>query len=155
MSYSYNYSTHFYSEDDRESLLKRSSALGIAEGSYAEKISDNNGELWIRTFLINHERNKRGWSIDKNTSLRNVYTIVGQPIVLKQDQFGNADHPEFKVHADASANAKEQNKYKIGTVERVYYDKESDSYYCDSKITDPAAKAFIRKFNEKRIPCCT
>src|SRR5918912_3329333 len=100
-------------------MLKRSSAVATAEGSYAQKIpSDKPGELWLRHFLIDHSTNKRGWSISKQTSWQNVLSAIGAPIVLKMDESSHADHPEYNIHADASWNTKEQNKYKIGTIER-------------------------------------
>ena len=109
-------------------------------------------ELWIRHFLIDHTKNKRGWSISKETSQANVLSAIGAPLVLKQDEFSHADHPEFNVHESASINSLEQSKYKIGTIERIWYSKEKDAYFCDSKITDKDAKNSIRCFTDKNIP---
>src|ERR671932_376070 len=88
------YTPHIYSADDKESMLKRSSALATAEGSYAEKIpSDKPGELWLRHFLIDHSTNKRGWSISKQTSWQNVLSAIGGPIVLKIDESSHSLKP--------------------------------------------------------------
>jgi hypothetical protein len=153
MSYSYNFSTHLYSPRHKESLLRRSSSVAIAEGSYAEKLDSDKAGTWIRTFLINHSTNGRGWSISKETSLKNVYSIVGQPLVLDQDpDTGKADHPQYDVHKSAEANFREQSKKAIGVVKRVFYSKDDDSYYADSLITDPKAKEYINRFHGKKIP---
>jgi hypothetical protein len=40
-------------------------------------------------------------------------------------------------------------------VKKVWYDKESDSYYADSLVTDPKAKEYINRFQDSKIPIAT
>ena len=92
MSYSYDLSTHLYSA---ESLLRRSAAAGIAEASYGQKLDSKPGDsdLYIRTFLIKPGVvNKRGWSISRDTAWQNVYSAVGQPLVLYESEHGLDTH---------------------------------------------------------------
>jgi hypothetical protein len=95
MSYTYNLSTHVYSPGYKESLLRRSAAAGIAEASYGQKLDSKPGDsdLYIRTFLIKPGVvNKRGWSISRDTAWQNVYSAVGQPLVLYESEHGLDTH---------------------------------------------------------------
>lgn len=47
---------------------------------------------------------------------------------------------------------KAQSRDAVGIVKKVFYDKETDSYYADSIVTDPKAKEFINSFHDKKIP---
>jgi hypothetical protein len=47
---------------------------------------------------------------------------------------------------------KNQEKYKIGQIERIYYNKDNDCYYADCKVTDERAKRFINSFIDKHLP---
>lgn len=141
----------FYSQEDKESLLRDSTRTAVAQGSYAEKLESNKDGLWLRSFLISSAVNARNWSVDKDTLLRNVYSIVGQPLVL--DQFdGRADHPVYDTTKSKEANFAQQRKSAIGEVKRVWYDKETDAYYADSLVTDKRAKEYINSFSSKKIP---
>jgi hypothetical protein len=115
--------------------------------------TDKNGDLWVRSFLINDKVNARGWSVDKSTLDKNVYSIVGRPLVIRTDPVtGRNDHPVWDTLKPADANFKEQSKYKIGTVEHVFYDENTDSYYADSRIDNKGAKDFINSFTSNKIP---
>jgi hypothetical protein len=155
-----NYSKHCYSPAYKDSLLNGAAATAMAQGSYpyaySERLdSGNNGskDLWIRSFLINTKYNARGWAVDPSTILQNVYSIVGKPLVLDENPItGKADHPRWDTHKSAEANLLEQGKKAIGVVEKVFYDKETDSYYADSRVTDPHAREYIRQFHGKKVP---
>jgi hypothetical protein len=62
MSY-YYYSPHIYPRYEKQSLLKSSATNAVAEGSYVERLGENKGDLYIRSFLITASRpNARGWA---------------------------------------------------------------------------------------------
>jgi hypothetical protein len=99
-----------------ETSLKEVAQASIAEGSYAERLgSDKNGDLWIRRFLINHQKNARSWSIDKNTSMQKVKNAFNKPITIFRDALSKkVDHPPWNPLKSQSANFADQEKYKIG-----------------------------------------
>jgi hypothetical protein len=99
---------------EKEFLLKGSSKTAVAEGSYSERLDSDKNGVWIRSFLINTQRNARGWAVAPSTILQNVYSIVGKPLVLDQDpQTGKADHPQWDSTRSADANFREQSKKAI------------------------------------------
>ena len=112
--------------------------------------TDKDQNVWIRTFLISPFPNKRGWSVDRNTIERNLRKSAhGKPLVFDA---WKQDHPEWDSFKSAEANMKNQEKYKIGTIEKVFYNKENDCYYADCKVTDERAKSFINSFIDKHLP---
>jgi hypothetical protein len=148
----------YYDYDNNEVTYKLREAFrsGMAEAS-APSITrlgeDKNGDLWIRSLLINDKVNARGWSVDRLTLPKNVYSIVGRPLVLGTNPITRKnDHPGWDTLKPADANFKEQEKYKIDTVEKVFYDKNTDSYYCDSKISNRPARNFLNSFIDIDIP---
>jgi hypothetical protein len=111
------------------------------------------GDLWIRSFLLNTRLNKRGWMVDPNTIRDKVLSIIGKNVVIDRDPIsGLVDHPEWDSRRSAEANYKAQSRKAIGTVERVFYDKETDSYYADSKIHDRKIRDYINSLSDKHIP---
>jgi hypothetical protein len=81
--------------EETESLLKQTayrtlseSTIASAEASYSsattERLGSDSEGLWIRSFLIKPGVNSRGWAIDRQTALQNVYSIVGKPLVAKR-----------------------------------------------------------------------
>src|SRR5919198_1889280 len=134
------------------------SYYNIAESSapplYVERLGqDSNGDMWVRSFLINTKRNERGWSVNPRTIRKNVLSIVGKPLILYRDpQSGKIDHHPWDIKRTAEANIKSQEQYAVGRAERVFYDDKTDSYYADAKVTDPQAKAYIKSFSDMKIP---
>jgi hypothetical protein len=64
---------------ETRSALKESARTAIAEGSYSERLkTDKNGDVYIRSFLINDKVNDRGWSIEPN---QNILSILGKPLI--------------------------------------------------------------------------
>ena len=161
MNYNYNYYdnrvTKLLDEAVSGAAAEASSLFPTSNSVYSERLgTDSKGDLWIRTFLINTRLNKRGWSVAPDTIHKNVLSIIGKPLVIDRDPMtGRIDHPQWNSSKSASANLHEQSKYAIGTVERVYYDKETDSYYADSRITNAAARNYINSLitgTNKKIP---
>jgi hypothetical protein len=157
---SYYYSEHCYCPKSKEQLLNKAVQTAIANGSYnnndeyyaAERL-DSDG-LYIRSFLIAPGvYNKRGWAISPDTARQNAYSAVGKPLVLYQNpQTGTPDHPMYNTRKSADANFAEQSRYKIGTIEKVFYNPNDGAYYADSKITDPHAREYIKKFKGNKLP---
>jgi hypothetical protein len=112
--------------------------------------SDDKGDLYIRSFLINSRPNARGWQVDPGTVRSNVLSIIGKPLCLdKHPISGRIDHPLWLSSRSASDNYEAQRSKAVGIVEKVFYDAETDSYYADSKITDPSARNYIDSFSGK------
>jgi hypothetical protein len=138
------------------SQLKQITRNAVAEASataspspqlYSERLgTDSHGDLYIRSFLINSRPNSRGWAVSPDTLRQNVLSIVGKPLVLNDD----LQHPQWRSEYPAEANYLAQQRKAIGVVEKVFYNAENDSYYADSKVTDPKAKEYINSFNVGR-----
>jgi hypothetical protein len=139
----------------QEELLNKAVAQGSYADTYAAERLDpgtNNKGLWIRSFLITPGVTNK-WYVDRSTILNNIYSIVGKPIILDRNpETGKPDHPKWNYLKSAQANMIEADKKTIGVVEKVFYNKENDSYYADSKITDPTAREYIKKFHGRKIP---
>jgi hypothetical protein len=156
MSYYYDNSKHNIVRARLNSASQ--SVVGVAEASselYSEFLGeDANNDMWIRSFLITASRpNSRGWSVSPETVKSRVLSILHKPVTLFRNALSKkVDHAPWSSYKSADANYSEQAKYSVGTVERVLYSKENDSYYCDSKITNPQAKEYIKSFHDKRIP---
>jgi hypothetical protein len=154
MSYQY-YSTKHQTPQETESLLKQT-ILSSAEGSYqeTEKLGSDSEGLWLRSFLIKPGvYNKRGWAVSSETVMQNIYSIVGKPLVLHRDpQTGKADHPSWNEHFSAEANVRAQSSDAIGVVKKVFYNKDDDSYYADSLVTDAKAKEYINSLHGRKLP---
>jgi hypothetical protein len=131
--YSY-YSTRENIPEDTESLLKATASRALsetvlapasAEASFTEteRLGSDSEGLWIRSFLIKPGTyNSRGWAIDRQTALQNVYSIVGKPLVLSRDpKTGRADHPVWNEKFSAEANVKAQSRDAIGVVKTTIH----------------------------------
>jgi hypothetical protein len=114
---------------------------------------DQYGDLWIRSFLISSVPNARGWQVDPSTVRANVVSAIGKPLVIDRDPVtGRIDHPPWDSTKSAEANYRAQKRFSIGTVEKVFYDPNTDAYYADSRVTDRRAKDYISSFHGKKIP---
>lgn len=154
-------SQHCYCSRSKEDLLNKAVRTAVANGSYhndeyyaAERLDSDGKDLYIRSFLIAPGvYNKRGWAISPDTARQNAYSAVGKPLVLYQNpQTGTPDHPMYNTRKSAEANFVEQSKYKIGTIEKVFYNPNDGAYYADSKISDPHAREYIKKFKGNKLP---
>jgi hypothetical protein len=47
--------------------------------------TDENGDLWVRSFLINTKLNERSWQISEETAKSNVTSIIGKPLIMYKD----------------------------------------------------------------------
>jgi hypothetical protein len=117
-----------------------------------EKFNQDSSGLYIRHFLISSKENKRGWSVSEENLRQRALSAVGKPVILYKDpESGLIDHYPWNTKFSAEANSKQQNKYKIGEVKKIFYDAPSNAYFCDSLITDPKAIDFINSFHSKKI----
>jgi hypothetical protein len=148
---------YYYNNFKVPSLLKEVTRWAIAEASataspspqlFSERLgSDSKGDLWIRSFLINSKPNTRGWAVDPSTIRNNVLSIIGKPLVIDRNPVTQKiDHPQWDSSQSAQANYISQSRKAVGVVEKVFYDAETDSYYADSRVTDPKAKEYINSF---------
>jgi hypothetical protein len=149
MSYS-NCNCQTFNKETR-SALKESARTAIAKGSYSERLkTDKNGDVYIRSFLINDKVNDRGWSIEPN---QNILSILGKPLIRYRDPISErVDHVHWRSWRSAEANIKAQERNAIGRVESVLRGTETGNYYVDIKVTDKAAKEYIKSFSDRKIP---
>jgi hypothetical protein len=162
MGYYYNdYSNpkNRYTPQYKQELLNGAVDTAITQGStsqaQAERVDSDYGnkDLYIRSFLINTNYNASGWAVSPETIWNNVYSIVGKPLVLDRNPTtGKADHPHWNSTKSAQANMIDHERKAIGVVEKVFYNKDTDSYYADSRITDPYAREYIKQFHGRKIP---
>src|SRR5919202_5891606 len=159
--YDNNYNSQIITElltDATKSIMAmRTSSVAEASNttpSYVERLGqDSNGDMWVRSFLINTNRNGRGWAVSPSTIRKNALSIIGKPLILYKDpQSGKVDHHPWDIKRTAEANIKSQERFAVGRAEKLFYDDKTDSYYVDAKVTDPQAKAYIRSFTNKHIP---
>jgi len=106
----------------------------------------------VRAFLINSKQNARGWRVNATTLVRNVLSFIKRPLILKRYADGRIDHREWDSSLSASDNFRDQERNAIGHIDRVLYDRDTDSYYADIDITNPAAENWIRAYNGSKIP---
>jgi hypothetical protein len=64
--------------------------------------------------------------------------------IAENPQTGKPDHPIYDTRKSAEANFQEQSKYKIGTIEKVFYNPNDGAYYADSRVTDPLLASISR-----------
>ena len=106
----------------------------------------------VRAFLINAKQNARGWRVNATTLVKNVLSFIKRPLILKRYADGRIDHREWDSSLSASDNFRDQERNAIGHIDRVLYDKDTDSYYADIDITNPAAENWIRAYNGSKVP---
>ena len=135
-------SLHYYYPQTAKSYIRQATSAAEASASYSENLgTDKKGDLWIKSFLINTDINKRGWSVDPNTIRENVKSIIGKPLVMARNALtGRIDHPVWDTRKSAEANYESQLASAIGTVEDYQYDPRTNTYYAISRITVPAVR---------------
>jgi hypothetical protein len=149
MSYSNCNCTTFNKET--RSALKESARTAIAEGSYSERLkTDKNGDVYIRSFLVNDKVNDRGWSLEPN---QNILSILGKPLIRYRDPISlRVDHYPWRSWRSAEGNIKAAENHAIGRVVSVLRGTETGNFYVDVKISDKAAKEYIKSFSNSKIP---
>ena len=135
-------SLHYYYTDTARALAREATSTAAANGSFAENLgTDKNGDLWLKTFLINTDINKNGWSVSPDTIHENVKSIIGKPLVMARDRLtGRLAHPQWSTLKSAQANYDSQSASAIGVVEDYQYDPRTNTYYAISRITVPAVR---------------
>lgn len=106
----------------------------------------------VRAFLINGKTNARGWRVNATTLAKNVVSFLKRPLILKRHADGRIDHREWNSSLSASENFAEQERNAIGHIDRVLYDKDSDSYFADIEINNPQAAEWIKAYSNRKIP---
>lgn len=105
---------------------------------------DENGDLWVRSFLLNSNQNAANWSVARETLRDNITSAIGKPLVLHRHEItGKIVHPDWRSNVSAQANYASQRDKAIGVIEKVFYYDKNDSYYADIKVTDPEARDYI------------
>ena len=135
-------SLHYYYPETAKSLTREAASSAAANGSFAENLgTDQKGDLWLKSFLISTDINKRGWSVSADTIHENVKSIIGKPLVMARNRLtGRIDHPVWDTRKSAEANYESQNASAIGTVEDYQYDPRTNTYYAISRTTVPAVR---------------
>jgi hypothetical protein len=104
---------------------------------------DSNGDVWLRSFLINSKKNAAGWSVDPETIHQNVKSIEGRPFVLYRHPVSQKiSHPVWSETKSAQANDEEHQKYALGYCGKPFQS-ENGNFYVDVKVVDPLAKEFF------------
>jgi hypothetical protein len=113
---------------------------------------DNEGQQWVRAYLLGFKPNERGWFVNRDTAFSKVLTALKKPLVLHKEDDGRLDHPAWDSLKSVEANFVNHAKKAIGTIEKILFDKDTDAFYADVRITDPAANNFLKKHKENDIP---
>lgn len=100
-----------------------------------EKFSEN-GDLFIRTFLIDSETNSNDWQVSAASIPKNIESFVGMPFVLYEKFQDYFDHPiQGKTLAEIIQH---QQRFAIGDIVKVV--KNGSKWDAVIKITDEKAK---------------
>lgn len=108
--------------------------------------------MYVRTFLINTHLNGRGWAVNASSLAKHVLSFLKRPLILKRYPDGKIDHREWDSSLSASDNLRAQEQYKIGHIEKVLYDKDTDGYYADVNITNPEVEQWLSSRKASKIP---
>lgn len=98
---------------------------------------EEDGELYIRAFLIDATTNTNAWKVNSASLARNIETFIGMPLVLTSTY----DHPSW-VSGGIAANVVNQMRYAIGHIVKIF--KDGNKIDAGIKITDPLAKEAIK-----------
>ena len=101
---------------------------------------EENGDLLVKSFLIDDSLNENDWKVTRDSIPKYVESFKGMPLVLYEKAQDVFDHPiEGKSLAEIIQN---QARFAIGRIEKVI--KSGSKYFAISKITNPAAKEAIK-----------
>ena len=88
--------------------------------------------------------NLNDWGVTIDSLHKNIYSFIGQPIVLTP----NFDHPDNGKEYDTYENTiKYQEDFRVGTIIDIVYEK--GTYYAIAEITDEKT---IQLFREHKLP---
>lgn len=109
--------------------------MHVAQEHKVIKFSEN-GDLYLRAFLLDASKNENGWKVDSASIDQNIESFVGMPLVLTQEY----DHPKW-IEGGLIENVKSQLRYAIGQITKIL--KTGSIRDAIIKITDPIARAAI------------
>lgn len=126
---------------------------------FAEKfVNNDNGKLYLKTFLIDASLNAEKWGVDRYSIPTNINSFIGKPLTLFLDKStGQFTHPSI-LSASYDYNLGLQEQYKIGTIVDVVRKEQKevgphdDIYYAISEVTDPVAKQYLLKVKSDKLP---
>lgn len=132
---------------------------------FVDRYTDNEGNLFVKYFLIDSSLNDRKWATTDEANERYARTAIGTPFTVMHDKkeslFGDY-HPFLKGDAPVKEQIDFAYKYAIGQI--VDVTKDSGQYkaaggpvmdkpwFAIVKITDPTAKEELSKPDTKLIP---
>ncbi len=106
----------------------------------SEVSTDQQGRLFIKTFLIDSSVNQNDWGVTQASIRQNIGSFIGKPIVFT-DTF---DHPSLD-DSNLDHVLKSQEPYRVGTIRDV---QEKDGrWFAIAEITDPAYRAGVQAAN--------
>ena len=92
----------------------------------------NNGKLFIKSFLLDDTLNLNRWGVTKEALLNNLNTFLGKPFVLTP----GFDHPNAESGDDLLIS---QEAFRVGDIIEVGIDSRSGKAFAVSEITDSGA----------------
>src|SRR5215212_11652711 len=105
-----------------------------------------NGDLFLKVFLMDKTINKNKWGISNETVDENIQTVVGRPLVLYQDtgaepdrwywprKKGQYNHPPWDEH-DINHSLEMQEAFAVGRFEKVMKNQQTGTWWGLAKIT--------------------
>jgi len=125
-----------------------------------------NGDLYLKVFLLGKGKNGNGWSIDDSTFDENVKTAVGKPLVIYQDtglepdrirktpygttigtwyrNKGQYNHPPWDEHS--KEHSLEMLKpFTVGEIKNIAKNQQTGDYWSLVKITDDGLKRIFKE----------
>lgn len=115
-----------------------------------------NGDLFLKVFLMDKTINKNKWGISNETVDENIQTVVGRPLVLYQDtgaepdrwfwprKKGQYNHPPWDEH-DINHSLEMQEAFAVGRFEKVMKNQQTGTWWGLAKITDEGIKKVLRE----------
>lgn len=101
---------------------------------YRVKSWRKDGDLYVSTFLIDDDRNGRGWRVSWDSIKRKAKTFIGMPGIeyFTCDTHGcQRDHTEAKTY---NKSVNKQKKYKVTTIADIAYDESTHTAYAIHRV---------------------
>jgi hypothetical protein len=123
-----------------------------------------NGDLYLKVFLLGKDINGNKWGIHQTTVEDNIRTAIGKPLVIYKDtgeepdrirytpdgpkgewprKKGQYNHPPWDPHSIEHSREMQQ-QHKVGEIERVAKNQQTGDYWGMVKITDPDLKSVLK-----------
>ncbi|ABK77034.1 hypothetical protein CENSYa_0398 [Cenarchaeum symbiosum A] len=111
-----------------------------------EIIDKGEGNTYVKTFLINDERNRNGWRASWESIRNNTKSFVGKPgieFIKCGDRGCLRDHSPG--HKDYSKAPKSDQKHKVSTIIDVQLDEATHTAYAIHRIDSPGLAEIIKQ----------